>query len=81
MKTKPEKSNRGRRPQNETEYIRKSREQIKQWEQDLKNKKNKIPKADYDSLYNKKTALQSRLRKKLEQRSAKSTLSSSEQNF
>ena len=26
MKTKPEHSNRGRRPQNETDYIRKSRE-------------------------------------------------------
>ena len=68
MKERPEKSNRGRKPEKEDEYITKSKQSIKMWTAQLEAiKDDPSMKEEYKSLYNKKTALQSRVRKKLQQ--------------
>ena len=68
LKERPVKSNRGRKAVDEDQYIKESTEKIAVYEKELKEKKNKISATEYEKIYNKKTALQSRLRKKLEKR-------------
>ena len=55
---RPTKSTRGRKPQDEDDYITASKRKIAEWEEELKGmKRNEMTKKQYDSLYNKKTAL------------------------
>ena len=69
----PQKSNRGRKAIDIDEYIRRSHEKIAQWQDQLDKLRKTSAKKDCDTLYNKITALQSRLRRKLEQKQANST--------
>ena len=62
----PQKSNRGRKAVDIDEYIRRSHEKIAEWQVQLNQMRKTEAKKDCDTLYNKITALQSRLRRKQE---------------
>ena len=62
----PQKSNRGRKAVDIDEYIRRSHEKIAEWQVQLDQMRKTEAKKDCDTLYNKITALQSRLRRKQE---------------
>ena len=71
LNERPVKSNRGRKSTDLEEYIKKSQVTIKEYEDQLvilRKDMGKGPeeKKAYETLYNKKTALQSRLRKKID---------------
>ena len=65
----------------EDSYIKKSNEQIKAWEQELSANKGKYDQKKYDSLYNKMTALKSRVRKKIEKSTANTQLDEKHRSF
>ena len=69
----PQKSNRGRKAVDIDEYIKRSHEKIAEWQAQLDKMRKTMAKKDCDTLYNKITALQSRLRRKQEQKKANST--------
>ena len=81
LKERPTKSNRGRKAEPEHEYLVKSEKQINEWEEELKNKKGKVESKEYESLYNKMTALKSRVRKKVERRQVEITRDDSHSCF
>ena len=62
----PQKSNRGRKAVDIDEYIRRSHVKIAEWQKQLDQMRKTKAKKDCDTLYNKITALQSRLRRKQE---------------
>ena len=68
---RPQKSNRGRKAVDLDEYINRSKQQIATWQAQLEILRKTKPKKDCDLLYNKITALQSRLRRKQELKQAK----------
>ena len=78
---RPEKSNRGRKAEPEDSYIRKSNLQIKAWEKELSANKGKYAQKKYESLYNKMTALKSRVRKKIEKSTANTELDEKHRSF
>ena len=65
MKEKPSKSNRGPPKTDLEKYITQSKKQIKEWEEKLKNDKSKSNTKEWQTLYNKKTALKQRVYDKL----------------
>ena len=71
---RPVKSNRGRKAEPEKDYIVKSQQKIKIWEKELATNKGIYETKKYEQIYNKMTALKSRVRKKIEKNQASSAL-------
>ena len=81
LTNRPEKSQRGRKAQNFDDYIQKSTEKIQKWEAELNENKGKINQAEYEALYNKMTALKSRVRKKKEKANATNQMDRTKTTF
>ena len=81
LTNRPEKSQRGRKAQDFDDYIQKSTEKIRQWEQELNENKGTYSQAEYEALYNKMTALKSRVRKKKEKANATSQMDRTKTTF
>ena len=67
------KSKRGRKPVEDDIYIKQSIEKIAEWERQLDEEKDKMSDKEYKLLYSKKSALQSRVKRKQEQMWQKSS--------
>ena len=81
LTNRPEKSQRGRKAQNYDDYIKKSEEKIQKWEAELAKNKGVYITATYDALYNKMTALKSRVRKKKEKANATNQMDRTKTTF
>ena len=65
----------------EDDYILKSNAKIKAWEKELSDNKGIYDKTKYESLYNKMTALKSRVRKRKEKSTANTQLEKQHRSF
>ena len=81
LTSRPEKSQRGRKAQNYDEYINKSTEKIETWETELAANRGNYSQTQYEALYNKMTALKSRVRKKKEKANATSQMDRTKTTF